>query len=176
MPRQVMAHYAAMTTNWSGSQSYVSSLRVGVKRLYRQEWWRRLMIGGRNASSIGGRTVNSEVTEAFSRWLAGAPEWSHNAFLCLRNEIGLGLLVVENAARCGVTVDKLEWRYGQHFYATIGGYSFEIDGPWWDESTVTKWTAHPWSSPTILAATFPELFDLIAQCVNELNESEGSDG
>mgnify|MGYP003600845110 CR=1 FL=1 len=75
MPRQVMAHYAAMTTNWSGSQSYVSSLRVGVKRLYRQEWWRRLMIGGRNASSIGGRTVNSEVTEAFSRWLAGAPEW-----------------------------------------------------------------------------------------------------
>lgn len=99
MPRQVMAHYAAMTTNWSGSQSYVSSLRVGVKRLYRQEWWRRLMIGGRNASSIGGRTVNSEVTEAFSRWLAGAPEWSHNAFLCLRNEIGLGLLVVENAER-----------------------------------------------------------------------------
>jgi len=120
--------------------------------------------------------VNTEVVEAFDRWLAGTPEWSHNAFLCLRNEIGLGLLVVENAERCGVTVDKLEWKYSQRFEATIGGHSFEIDGPWWDESTATKWTAHPWSSPTILAATFTELFDLIAQCVNELNGPEGSGG
>jgi len=120
--------------------------------------------------------VNSEVVEAFSRWLVGTPEWSHSAFLCLRDEIGLGLLVVENAARCGVMVGKLEWRYGQHFYATIGGHSFEIDGPWWDESTVTKWTAYRSGSPALEAPTFPELFDLITQRVNELNGPEGGSG
>jgi len=120
--------------------------------------------------------VNTEVVEAFDRWLAGTPEWSHNALLCLRDEIGLGLLVAENAERCSVTVDKLEWRYGQHFYATIGGYSFEIDGPWWDESTATKWTAHRSGSTPLEAATFTELFDLITQRVNELNGPEGGSG
>lgn len=120
--------------------------------------------------------MNTEVVEAFDRWLADTPEWSHSAFLCLRGEIGLGLLVVENAARCGVTVDKLEWKYSQRFEATIEGRSFEIDGPWWDESTATKWTAHPWSSPTIEAGTFSELFDLIVQRVNRLNGTEGSGG
>lgn len=113
--------------------------------------------------------MNTEVVEAFDRWLAYVPEWSRGAFLCLRGEIGLGLLVVENAARCGVTVDKLEWKYSQRFEATIEGHLFEIDGPWWDESTATKWTAHPWSSPTIEAGTFSELFDLIVQRVNLLN-------
>ena len=103
-------------------------------------------------------------------------QWSHNALLCLRDEIGLGLLVAENAERCSVTVDKLEWRYGQHFYATIGGYSFEIDGPWWDESTATKWTAHRSGSTPLEAATFTELFDLITQRVNELNGPEGGSG
>jgi hypothetical protein len=116
--------------------------------------------------------VNSEVTEAFSRWLAGTQEWSHNSFLCLRDEIGLGLLVVENAERCSVTVDKLEWRYGQHFYATIGGYSFEIDGPWWDESTATKWTADRSGSPALEAPTFPELFDKIATAALEIQAEE----
>lgn len=130
--------------------------------------------------------MNTEVVEAFDRWLAGTPEWSHNALLCLRDEIGLGLLVAENAVlgllvaenaeRCSVTVDKLEWRYGQHFYATIGGYSFEIDGPWWDESTATKWTAHRSGSTPLEAATFTELFDLITQRVNELNGPEGGSG
>ena len=116
--------------------------------------------------------MNTEVAEAFDRWLAGTPEWSHGAFLCLRDEIGLGLLVVENALRCSVTVDKLEWRYGQHFYATIGGHSFEIDGPWWDESTVTKWTAYRSGSPALEAPTFPELFDKIVAATLEIQAEE----
>lgn len=33
--------------------------------------------------------MNTEVVEAFDRWLAGTPEWSHNALLCLRDEIGV---------------------------------------------------------------------------------------
>ena len=116
--------------------------------------------------------MNSEVVEAFSRWLVGTPEWSHNAFLCLRDEIGLGLLVVENAERRSVTVDKLEWRYGQHFYATVGGHSFEIDGPWWDESTATKWTADRSGSPALEAPTFPELFDKIVTAALEIQAEE----
>ncbi len=49
--------------------------------------------------------MNTEVVEAFDRWLAGTPEWSHNALLCLRDEIGLGLLVAENAERRADAID-----------------------------------------------------------------------
>lgn len=62
------------------------------------------MIGGRNASSIGGRTVNSEVEAAFDRLLATVPAETHAVLKTCSATLGVYQLVTEGAERHGVKV------------------------------------------------------------------------
>lgn len=120
--------------------------------------------------------MNTEVVEAFDRFLAFLPEETRGLLDGAEHILGMSQLVAENAKRCDVKVSGPGWDGGLNDDCweetwTVSGVSFIIE---WPHSNYYKsWTARRnWADTEMKAPSFQQLFDKIATAALEIQAEE----